>query len=131
MFQIDSSKTGTADVSWSVQSLQEKFATLQTRAVAWRLDGVKTSDSTRSEDAIRLFMESTCHSCLIAEITDVTTCEGAYAVNLLDMGMSVWEKMIDNQMAVTIKKRDTVTFDHSGCDRVGCCQVFRYYFKAR
>ncbi|KAI0212260.1 hypothetical protein LSAT2_002819 [Lamellibrachia satsuma] len=78
------------------------------------------SDSTRY---IRLFMESTCHSCLIAEVTDGTTCEGAYAVNLLDMGMSVWEKMVHNQMAVTIKKRDTVTFDHSGCDRAGCCQT--------
>ena len=75
------------------------------------------SDNVRGEDAIRLFMELTCHNCLFAEVTDVITSDGAYAVNLLDTGMSVAQKVVDDQVAATTKKRDTVTLDRSVYDK--------------
>lgn len=65
-----------------MQSLLKKFATLLTQDVACRLNGVKPYDSMRGEDAIRLFTELTCHSSLTAEVTVITTSDGAYAVNL-------------------------------------------------
>ena len=71
----------------------------------------------RGEYAIILFTESTCHSSLIAQITDVTTSIGAYGVNLLYMGMSVVQKMVDDQMTAATKKRDTVTLDRIVYDK--------------
>ena len=99
-----------------MQFLQKKFATLQTQAVAYRLGGLKPSDRVRCEDEIRHFTESTCYSCLIKEVTDTTTSDVAYDVNLLDTGVSVAQKIIDDQMAATFKKRDTVTLEISGYD---------------
>ena len=102
------------DVS-NVQSLQNMFALLQTQAVTRRLNGVMPSDNVRGEDGIILF--SICHSCLFSEVTDVTTSDGAYAVSLLDTGMSVAQKMTDDQVAATTKKQDTVTLDRSIYDK--------------
>ena len=97
----------THDVS-GVQSLQKMLAILQTEAVT--LSGVMPSDNVRGKDAIIIFPKLACHSCLFAEFSDVTTRDGAYAVNLLNTGMSVAEKMVDDQITATINKRRTVTF---------------------
>ena len=51
-----------------------------------RLSGILPSDNVRGEDAMILFTESTCHICLFTEVTDVNISDGAYAVNLLEMG---------------------------------------------
>ena len=99
-----------------MQFLQKKFATLQTQAVACRLGRLKPSDRVSCEDQIRHFTESTCYSCLIKEVTNTTTSDDAYDVNLLDTGVSVAQKIIDDQMAATLKKRDTVTLEISGYD---------------
>ena len=53
-----------------------------------------------------------------------TTSDGSYAVNLLDTGMSVAQKMVDDQMAANTKKWDTVTLDHSVYDKES--DVVRY-----
>ena len=62
----------TDDVS-SVQSPQKMFAILQTQAVTRRLSyEVMPSDNVRGVGAIILFTESTCHSCLFAEVNSDT-----------------------------------------------------------
>ncbi|KAI0226656.1 hypothetical protein LSAT2_022886, partial [Lamellibrachia satsuma] len=53
-----------------------------------------------------------------------TTSDGSYAVNLLDTGMSVAQKIVDDQMAANTKKWDTVTLDHSVYDKES--DVVRY-----
>ena len=64
-----------------------------------------------------LFTESTCYSCLFEEVIDITTSDGAYAVSLLDTDMSAAQKMVDDQVAATTKKWDTVTLDRSVYDK--------------
>ena len=90
---------------------------LHTPAVTRQLNGVMPSGNVRGEDAIRLFTESTCHSCLFSEVTDVTTSDGTYAVNLLNTGISVAQKMVDDQVAATTNKWDSVTLDRSVYDK--------------
>ena len=53
-----------------------------------------------------------------------TTSDGAYTVNLLDTGMSVAQKMVDDHMAANTKKRDIVTLDRSVYDKEA--DVVRY-----
>ena len=112
---VDYGNIETVDRS-NVHPLLKKFATLSVQAVVCRLDGVAPPGGSWSDSAIGLFTESTCQRCLIAEVTNVTD-DDTYVVHLLDMGMSVAQKMIDAQVAVDTKAHDTDTLDSSVDDR--------------
>ena len=54
---------------------------------------------------------------MFAEVSDVITSDGAYAFNLLNTGISVAQKMVDDQLAATTNKGDSVTLDRSVYDK--------------
>ena len=112
---VDYGNSETVDRS-NVHPLLKKFATLSIQAVVCRLDGVAPPEGSWSDGAIGLFTESTCQRCLIAEVANVTD-DDTYVVHLLDMGMSVAQKMVDAEVAVDTKTHDTETLDSSVDDR--------------
>ena len=113
VFYVDHGNADTIDAS-SVLSLH-KFAALPAQAAPCRLAGVTPVGSEWSDDAVELFTEATSHKCLIADVTDVAA-DGSYIVSLLDMGMSVAQKMVDAQVAVLVETSDAVTLDSSVVD---------------
>ena len=100
VFYVDHGNADTVDAS-SVLPLQNKFAALPAQASSCRLAGVTPAGSEWSDDAIELFTEATSHKCLIADVTCVADDE-SYVVNLLDMGMSVAQKMVEAEVAVVV-----------------------------
>ena len=116
VFYVDHGNADTIDAS-SVLPLQNKFAVLPAQASSCRLAGVTPGGGEWSDDAIELFTEATSHKCLIADVTGVAD-DGSYIVNLLDMGMSVAQKMVEAEVAVVVVETSdaAVTLDSSVVD---------------